>query len=71
MIQTGLSNAVHRDDLAVAHTTRTRQSIFTGSTLSLYGTLEIIYRLTHVKALPSLVAIKGEAGHPSEDKAQV
>ena len=64
MIQTGLGDATNRDGHVVAHTTRTRRSIVTGSGLSLHYTLKITLRLTHVKALPPLATIKGEAGHP-------
>ena len=65
---------LHRDDHAVSHAPRMRWPISIGSALSLHRILEIIYRLTHVKALPPLVVINGEAGHPLEmieHKAQV
>jgi len=63
-IQTGLGNAANRDDHAIAHTIRTRRPISTRSALWLHCTLRINYKLTHVKTLPPLMTIKGEAGHP-------
>jgi len=47
-----------------------RQPISTGSAMSLHYTLEIIYRLIHVKTLPPLAAIKGEAEQPSDRTQQ-
>jgi len=62
------SHRANRDNHAVAHTTRTRRSISTGSALLLLYTLKTNYRLTNVKALPPLVTIKGEVGHPLEHR---
>ena len=45
---------------------RTRKLISIGSSLSLHLLPEVIYRLTHVKVLPLLATIKGEAGYPSD-----
>jgi len=46
-----------------SRTPRMRWPISIGPTLSLPYSPEIIHNLTHVKALPPLAAIKGEAGH--------
>jgi len=65
---------LHKNDHTVSHGPRTRWPISIGSALPLHCILKIIYRITHVKALSPLVAIKGEAGHPLEiieHKAQV
>jgi len=48
-----------------SHTPRTRWPISIGPALSLQHTPEIIHNLAHVKTLPPIAAIKGEAGHPS------